>query len=456
MAVSDTPLSQPPSAQATELAGPVSTSERISSVDTLRGVALLGILLMNITGFALPFAASWNPTVAGGDTGANLWVWAVNTVAFEGKMRAIFSMLFGAGVVILTSRLDRRGLGVETADIYYRRILWLLAFGLVHAYLIWWGDILFFYAVIGLFLFPLRKASGRALVIAGLLLLFIIPVRELLEARGLEELRGRVMAAEADAAAGKELTPEQRDAQKGWEEAVMFSRPPAEVVQKETDDYRGGYLQNLGQRAGFLSGSHPHILYHFFIFDIGGMMVLGMGLYKLGFFSAARSYREYAVLAALGFVAGLPLAAVAARSVMAGGFDPIAMAYAEPLYYASRPPVAIAWVGVVMLVCKTGSLRWLTSRLAAVGQMAFTNYLFHSLVFTTLFYGYGFGLFGYLERHQLYYLVGAMWLFQLVVSRIWLQHFRFGPVEWLWRSLTWWTRQPMRFTPAARAAATGD
>jgi uncharacterized protein len=125
-------------------AGPVLGTERVGAIDTLRGVAVLGILLMNILAFAYPFAASFNPTVAGGVTGVNLWIWAVNTALFEGKMRAIFSMLFGAGMLVLTSRLEERGLGAQAADIYYRRVLWLFVFGLIHAYFIWWGDILFF------------------------------------------------------------------------------------------------------------------------------------------------------------------------------------------------------------------------------------------------------------------------------------------------------------------------
>src|SRR4029453_6469567 len=145
-------------------AGPALGAERVRAMDTLRGVAVLGILLMNILGFAYPFAASFDPTVAGGVTGANLWIWAVNTTLFEGKMRAIFSMLFGAGMLVLTSRLEQRGLGAQAADVYYRRVLWLLAFGLIHAYFIWWGDILFFYAVLGLFLFPFRRLPAWTLV----------------------------------------------------------------------------------------------------------------------------------------------------------------------------------------------------------------------------------------------------------------------------------------------------
>ena len=304
------------------VAGPVLADERIGSMDVLRGVAVLGILLMNILGFALPFAASFDPTVAGGITGANRWIWAINTVLFEGKMRAIFSMLFGAGMLVLTSRLEQRGAAAESADIYYRRLLWLVAFGLAHAYFVWWGDILFFYGVLGLFLFPLRRLAGPTLVAAGLCLLLIGAGRNLLAAVDVRGVRHAALAANAAAASGATLSEEQKAAQAAWEERVKHSKPPEEEIRKETAAYRGSYLDALRQRAGFLAREQPTVLYHFFIFDIGGMMLLGIGLLKLGVFSASRSVRDYWILATLGFGIGLPLAAVSVRNDLVSGFNP--------------------------------------------------------------------------------------------------------------------------------------
>src|SRR5882724_324262 len=152
-----------PSSEAPQIA-PVSRAERISSVDLLRGFSLLGILLMNIVSFGLPGPAYDNPAAAGGSTGWNLYIWATNYILFEGKMRAIFSMLFGAGIFIFTSRLEDRGAGIRTADLYFRRMLWLLAFGMVHAYFFWVGDILYSYALTGLLLFAVRKAPSKYLL----------------------------------------------------------------------------------------------------------------------------------------------------------------------------------------------------------------------------------------------------------------------------------------------------
>jgi uncharacterized protein len=424
--------------------GPVLGRERIASMDVLRGVAVLGILLMNILGFAYPFAASFDPTLGGGHTGVNLWVWAVNTVLFEGKMRAIFSMLFGAGMLVLTSRLEQRGAAGAAADVYYRRLLWLLAFGLVHAYFIWWGDILFFYAVLGLLLFPFRRLSGRTLVTLGLVLLLIGAGRGFLTAVDMAGVRKAAAAADAAAANGATLTKEQKAAQAAWTARVREAKPSEDDLKRETDAYQGGYWSAFRQRAGFLSAAQAMAIYHFFIFDIGGMMMLGIGLFKLGLFSASLPARTYAMIAVLGFGIGLPMASWAVRGDILSGFDAVSLAWSAPVNALARVPIAVAHVAVVMLLCQSGILRWLTASLAAVGQTAFSCYIATSLICTTIFYGYGFGYFGRLQRYQLYFVVGGVWLALLVAAPIWLRYFRFGPLEWLWRSLTYVARQPMR------------
>lgn len=144
-------------------ASPVAESERLQSLDTLRGVALFGILLMNITGFGLPFAYG-DPTNFGGATGANLWAWITTNMVFEGNQRGLFSLLFGAGVVALATRRESAG-SADAADLHYRRMMLMVVFGMIHSYLLLWtGEILFFYGVIGMFLYPLRKLAPRVLL----------------------------------------------------------------------------------------------------------------------------------------------------------------------------------------------------------------------------------------------------------------------------------------------------
>lgn len=435
---------------ATELAGPAPTAsaERISSVDVVRGFALLGILLLNICAFGLPFMAYMDPTLVGDAAEANRWTWAVNQVLTDGKMRGLFSMLFGAGVIILTSRAAERGLGADIADIYYRRTLWLLLFGLLHAYFIWSGDILVFYAIAGLMLYPFRKLRPRALIITGACVLLVPALLNTAGAFGIGELRESAVRYEAQAASGTHLTFEQQQAVDGWGQVNRMFRPDAESLQREIAAARGGFGSVFGLRAGQTRFMHTKYLYGEGIFDVLGMMLLGMALMQLGFFSAALPRRSYIRIAAVGYAVGyavgIPASIAGAWWIWQADFDVVALHQGWALHGLARVPVALGHASVLLLVCQAAALPWLTSRLAAVGQMALTNYLMTSLICTTLFYGYGFGLFARLERYELYYVVAGVWAFQLMTSRIWLTHFRFGPFEWVWRSLTYWQRQPMR------------
>jgi uncharacterized protein len=174
-------------------------------------------------------------------------------------------------------------------------------------------------------------------------------------------------------------------------------------------------------------------------------MFLGMGLMKLGVFAASRSRRFYGWMAGLGYGIGLPLMVYDAMALIDQRFSLEYLLQGGIFYNAfGSLIVALGHVGLLMLIVQSGALGWLTRRLAAVGRMALSNYLTHSIVCTTLFYGYGFGLFGTISRTGLAAIVVAIWVAQLVVSPIWLKSFRFGPAEWLWRSLTYGRLQPMR------------
>lgn len=174
------------------------------------------------------------------------------------------------------------------------------------------------------------------------------------------------------------------------------------------------------------------------------MMFIGIGMMKLGIFSASRSTRFYIAMTVVGYGVALPIRAYVAYDVIAHDFEFVHFSKYWAVYGVGRLFVALGHVGVIMLICKKGLAKGLISRLAAVGQMALTNYVMHSVICAFLFYGFGFGLFGGLQRFELYYVVLGIWFFQLVVSPIWLRHFRFGPLEWLWRSLTYWKPQPMK------------
>ena len=425
---------------------PISRADRIASIDVLRGFALLGILLMNIQDFGLPGAAYWNPTLWGGGDGANLGYWYINQILFEGKMRTIFSMLFGAGFLVLASRAAERGpeARADLADIYYRRTWWLMLFGFLHAIFIWWGDILFPYAVCGLLLYILRNLSARTLILTGVLLLIPAIPRTYFEAQEFQEIRQKgetALKAEKD---GKKLTKEQEDAKKKWEEKKKDRLPNKKKIEKNVNDHRTGYWHFFKIRSEEVLKNLPQGIFQWIPWDCGSMMLIGMGLFKLGVFTGGLSVSQYMRLGLIAYGLGIPVLAYAAWVVIQQKWDPLApFWWGWCIYDYGRLTVALGHISVIMIFCKKEWLTFLTRRLAAVGQTALSNYLLTSILMTFFFNGYGLGRFGHLQRHQLLYVVAGMWTINLVISPIWLRYYRFGPMEWVWRSLTYWRKQPM-------------
>ena len=434
-----------------DVPGPVATAERISAIDVLRGVAVLGILVINIDYFALPHA---DKSAAGTEWAGVFWpselsarglaAWIAVRALFEGRMRAIFSMLFGASAVLLTTRLEGRGQDARVADIYYRRTLWLLLFGVLHAYLLWEGDILYSYAVGGLVLFPFRKLPGRTLIALGAALLALSVPRAAYLAHQREALRAEAARADADEAAGQALSRKERDAQAEWDEIAESLRPDAQVLSDNLADYRGSYARLFARRASLVVIVESSDFYGWAFIDGVGMMLIGMGLLRLGVLTGARSGRLYAALAIAGYAIGVPIGVAATRALGRQRFDAVAIAWITAWYEPARLAVALGHVGVVMLLLRTGWARWLARGLGDVGRMALTSYLGATLICTTLFNGYGLGLFGALTRPQLALVTLGIWCFQIAFSHVWLRAFHFGPAEWAWRSLTYWKIQPLR------------
>ena len=344
---------------------PTPAAERIASIDVLRGVAVLGILGMNIVSFGLPAVAYGDPTVAGGAAGADRTVWFLGQLFVEGKMRTIFSMLFGAGVVLLTGRAEARGAAAGSADIYYRRTLWLIVFGLLHAYLLWAGDILYGYGVAGLFLYPFRRQAPSFLITAGALVLALLIPLNIFEGRRIEDLRSQAGQADSDPAAGRTLSREQQDARDEWREELDAMKPPADAIAREIADHRAGYWTTFERRREHIWEGESSGAYKFGFLDAAGMMLIGMGLLKLDLFSARRDLRFYALTALAGYGTGLPLSLYITWRDWAHRFDPAQSYYGYSGYDVARLCVALGHIAVVMLICKAGLLRRLTRCLAA-------------------------------------------------------------------------------------------
>ncbi len=427
--------------------GPTQGSDRKVALDTLRGVALLGILLMNIIGMG-----QWhgydNPTVFGGSEGADLAAWVITNLFFEGTMRGLFSLMFGAGIILITSRAEARGGGIEVADIYYRRNLWLIAFGLVHGWLLLWpAEILYIYGICALFLFPFRNLKPRTLLVLGAVVLATLIPKDIYYYFGAVEIFEKAQVAEqvqAALAEGEELGEEDQEAIEIWEEIRNEGRPSREKIEEHIEGMHGNYLDIIGTISGMLIWFESTGFYKIFFFDAVGMMLIGMAFMKLGIITGERSTRFYVVMMLAGYAIGLAVNAYETWRLLNSDFDVIVGIQVGFTYDIGRVSTTLGHIGFWMLICKKQWLHWLTSRLAAVGRMALTNYVMHSVFAAIVFTGLGFSLFGELRRHQLYYVVAGIWLFQLIVSPIWMQHFRFGPLEWLWRSLTYNKKQPMR------------
>lgn len=415
------------------------TGRRLESLDFIRGCALFGILIMNIVGMGLGPAYD-NPTVMGGDTGVNLWTWFVVNVGFEGTQRGLFSILFGAGVILFTSRAD-------STDAYFRRNLWLIAFGLFNAWiLLWGGDILYFYGLTALFLFAFRNLPGKKLLGLGVASFMIGAAWTGLETYNMLDLHKRAVAAERIPVA--ERNEAQKKAVEEWKNESRGA-PSAERVAELKKENQGGYVSALVARAPRISEAQSWGAYRYF-FDIFGMMMIGMALFKLGVLTLEARTRTYLAMMAGGYAIGMPLNLYEANWLMSHGFSGLARHQADITYDFSRLAQTIGHLGLLGLFLKSGVFSWFRKSMAAVGRMALTNYLTHSLVALIIFVLLGY--WGQLERHQLYFIVFSIWAAQIVISPIWLKNFHFGPVEWLWRYLTYGKAPPFRKGAPAPAA----
>ncbi len=319
-----------------------------------------------------------------------------------------------------------------------------MVIGAMHGYLIWMGDILFHYGLMGMFVFLFRNRSPRALIVIGCLLL---PIGMLMSYGGgtyMKELQvtgSEVMQLQE---AGEELTDEQTEILKAWEEMAIFMKPPEQQVEEDMAAYTGGYSGIVMHRLPTVQMMQTQATIGFIFWRVGGLMLIGMAMMKLGIISGERSAAWYRRMLLAGYGIGLPLVAYSAYGMQANQWDMTWLFQIGGLpNYVASICIALGHIALVMLIVKSGAVKNLMDRFSAVGRMAFTNYLMHSIVMTTIFYGYGFGLYGQVPRLWQMAFVAAMLGFQLWMSPLWLRHFRFGPAEWAWRSLSYWKWQPM-------------
>ncbi|MCD2198349.1 DUF418 domain-containing protein [Halobacterium sp. KA-4] len=393
--------------------GPTPPSERVVGLDALRGFALLGILVVNVRLFSMPEVVLLNPTAYGDFAGANYWAWFAGHVLVEQKFITLFTLLFGAGIALFTRNRERRGDPV--LGLHLRRSVLLVAFGLLHAYLLWYGDVLVAYGVTALWVVSARHETVRRQAVLGLGLLLVPSATEVLSA----------LFSDLSAFA------------QTW-------RPAETELRAEVETYRSGWLAQMAHRvptsferqtAGYLASTG---------WRVSGSMLLGMALFEWGVLTNDRSQRFYRRLAAVGGATGLAIALAGVWYVEASNWTPAAGLLWRQFNYWGSLPLAGAYVALVMLYARRRPDGVLTRTLAGIGRTAFSNYLLQSLLATWIFYGHGLGLFGRVTRFEALGVVAAIWVVQAALSMLWLRRFRFGPMEWLWRTLTYSERQPLR------------
>ncbi len=398
------------------------TRPRYESLDAIRGVAVMGILAMNIVGFAYPFSVYRNPMAGGPADTADLVVWFFNYVLFDSKMRGLFSLLFGASTLLVIERAAAAGR--NAADAHYSRMLWLAVFGLLHYFLVWDGDILLHYAICGLLLFLFRKRSARALVLWSIPF-FLVGIA----------MPGTFWLKASDAVAMGTTSPDG---------VVAYFGPDSPIYAKEVAAQLGGYASIFAERAGkfvFTSVFMTAVV----LWQTVGLMLLGMALFKSGMLTGEWSTARYCKWAIACFLVGLPVLLGLAIYQVQSGYSGLAILGAQmPMPIPFNVVLTVGWAALIMLLIRTAASAAVRARLAATGRMAFTNYLATSIVMTTIFYGYGLGLFGSVSRAALYLFCLGMWAAMLLWSKPWLDRFHYGPFEWLWRSLARRRLQPMQ------------
>ncbi|MFO0938001.1 MAG: DUF418 domain-containing protein [Gemmataceae bacterium] len=433
---------------------PVPEASRNRLIDALRGVALLGILLMNIPGFAMPDYSS--ESFRNDPTNVNFWVRAVINTVFEGKMRALFGMIFGAGVVLFVTRKEQSGKSVT--GLFYRRMFWLILFGLIHAHVILWlGDILFLYGVCGMIVYLFRNVNPKYLILAVPIVAVLDFSANTVIYRYVRSQRIEYVEAKKVEQAGGTLTDNQKQAIENWHGWETSFIPNREEAAKNTQTMKSGYA-TVASRVRKLAIDAEFKFLLMEIWDSLALMLLGIALFKWGFLTGEWSTRAYVRTMLLGYGIGMPLVVYSFYhgylynpnlEAMLLRMEQVPVEWVGLIYPFQRILLVMAHVSGLVLLYQAGIARRLFSCLEAVGQMAFTNYITHSVICTLVFFGYGLNYYAEMEFYQIYFVALGIWAMQLVVSPIWLHYFRFGPLEWLWRTLTYWKWQPFLKKKAA-------
>ena len=418
-------------------AAPTQVAARMITLDVLRGFAVLGILTMNIVAMGMASPAYFNPLIGKGGGVASIFdqrIWLVVDMTCEGAFRTLFSMLFGAGIVLFTTG-DR----AKSGWLHYKRQFWLLIIGLVDAYLLLWhGDILVVYAICGAILYWFRNFSARWLFVFVTLLMGANCLLHLASVAGLEaakKVSDTVHTADTNNA---NVSADAREIAEIWREFEEELLPTADGLAVELHERTSGFRTAYHHAAVQFTDQLFSVMSPFIVCDALLMMLLGMALFKSNVMDASQSSAFYVFMMLIGFTAGLAVNSYEAWWSHTNNYSLLStFLFIQPTYDLGRLGMGFGYLGLILYWCRTSWWASARTRLAAVGRMALTNYLMHSVFALIIFSGAGFGLAGELSRAQVYLVMLAIWAFQLWFSPWWLARNDFGPIELIWRRLTY-------------------
>lgn len=426
--------------------GPVDRAARFESLDVLRGVAALGILLMNIPVMGMSWHWPKPPLPARPDID---WIaYSIQQVTFDGTMRGLFTLLFGAGMVVMLDRRDPAR-EAEAVQAFFVRCFALMLLGIVNfALFLWPGEILFNYGVAGLAVFLFRKAEKRLLIVAAATALIVMTLGLAASKHDQFDRMALADAAVAARSTGRQPTSEQAESLKKRDAAMQQLMSPAARAKERAT--RTSWPAVTGWSADTWMEYNLSWDGAAFLLESIGFMLAGIFLFRTGVLTGKKTIGFYTMMAVCGLAAGGVIRGWLLSLAWQSGFV-FSMHWMGPmtyLYEAGRLAMTIGMLGLVMTLLKAGLMGRLAGVLAAVGRTALTTYIGQSVITSILFYA--FGLWGRFGFAQLMGVAALIWIAQCVFSVLWLRWFEMGPAEWLLRTLTYGAARPIRRPVLAR------
>jgi len=384
------------------------------------------------------------PDPAGQGGTIDYCIMLLSEILFSGKMRGLFALIFGVSATLFVEKLCQKHENIRVVSIYYQRLLWLGVFGLVNAYIfLWWGDILFQYALLGIVLFPLIFANWRVLVGMALTCLALLVLQPALEHRDMLRLEKAYQEVQTTHQAGRPLASEDADIVMAWRDAEADRRPDPEYIAEDISARSNDYVTVFLKNSEIAFDEQTILFVKDGVADISLYMLLGILLAKTVFLGSVHLKRMYLAFSVGALLFGLIVQAWVNLGYFNNYFDPVTSSFYMIFFDLGRLPLVIGYLMLILMVFDRLNTGCIGRALGATGRMALTNYLTQSIIGAFVFNGFGLAQFNALSRLELVAVMFSVLAFQIAFSVIWMHIFYHGPFEWLWRTLTYWEAQPL-------------